>query len=692
VRKPEVSEAASTDRMAELIRGPRSGPLAGAPTPASATAAGFAVAFAVPFATGVIIWILASLGGAPNTVVPAVALVASLAEIAAILAVVRYGEKRLLGSVGIRPPAADDLKLGVGVGFGLFVLSILIPSVGGIAPAGASVAIVSHVRVIYPDYAIPASLTSLLFGLLVVAVTAIARELAMRGFAASRLRTLSGSVLIGGAGALALDLAAHLPLWGMESALVFAPAEAMLVGLFLWKRRLLPCIVANFTAGAMVLILVAAAGTPTGAPLSRESASPRAAAPGSAAAAPKSPRERAIEKLRHALESNSSPAGAFVERAAEEAEHGDYKQAVAEMDKAIAKYPDTAYLYFNRGVLYASQNLHEQALADFTKAISLSPDVDLYRRERALEYTHMGDNLSAHRDYAKAIAINPKDPENYRERAALYQSENRYPAALRDIDEAIKLRPSNAKFYLRRAAIRVHMRQYKRALADCDQIIKLSPSSTQGYGCRYDVYNASGDKLRAIASLDDSLKVSPGDVGTLGNRADLELQLGRWSAARADFEEMAQNASVVDPEDANWAAMTLAASSHPQARDGKAALILARHACEATGYRNARYVATLAAAYAEEGDFARAIKWQKVAIGLEPNEPHNRSFDIAVLRLYENRKPLRGSDFAPGRRHKVLRAIAGGIILILTLIGLITVIVWIVKLANRRRRSRHAAA
>ncbi len=685
MQKPELNEAAASDRFAELLRGPRSGPLAGIPTPASAAGMGLAIAFAIPFALGVIIWVITSLGNATGTVVWVVAFVASVAEIVAILAIVRFAEKRPLGSVGIRPPTADDLKLGVGVGLGLFVLSILIPSVAGISPGGAGVAIGSHLRVLYPDYAIPASLAAFLFGLAVVAVAAISREFAMRGFAASRLRTLSGSVLIGGAGALALDLAAHLPLWGFEGALAFAPAEAILVGLFLWKRRLLPCVVANFTAGAMVLILVALAGARSGSPFSHRQSNFAPRGFGSA-------REQAKDEYGRFYIPTTSPVYPIVQRATADEHHGNYKQAVTEMDKAIAIDPGRASLYSYRGILCSQQNLHDQAIADFSKAISLRPDVSLYWRQRAIEYTHKGDNPSAHRDYAKAIAVNPKDPENYRDRAALYQSEKRYPEALSDIGQAITLSPGNVMLYARRAAIHLDMRQYGPAIADCDQIVKLNPSSARGYGCRAQIYSASGDLPRALASYNDYLKVSPGNVDVLYNRGDLELQLHRWSAARADFVAVAKNASSFDPEGANWAAMALATNSHPEARDGKAAVTLATHACEATGYRNATYVATLAASYAESGDFAQAIKWQKVTIGLESKDPRDRAFDVWVLGLYERGKPLRDNEFPPVRTHYALKAVAGIIMMILMLVGLVTVIVWLVKLARRRRSVRQSTA
>jgi hypothetical protein len=65
--------------------------------------------------------------------------------------------------------------------------------------------------------------------------------------------------------------------------------------------------------------------------------------------------------------------------------------------------------------------------------------------------------------------------------------------------------------------------------------------------------------------------------------------------------------------DPNWpaaaaeAAWTLATHPGLELRDGAAALRLARLACEATQYRNARLLDTLAAAHAEAGQFDQAL-------------------------------------------------------------------------------------
>lgn len=80
-------------------------------------------------------------------------------------------------------------------------------------------------------------------------------------------------------------------------------------------------------------------------------------------------------------------------------------------------------------------------------------------------------------------------------------------------------------------------------------------------------------------------------------------------------------------------------------RDGAKAVELATKACELMDWKNAWFVNTLAAAYAEAGDFDFAVKWQKRAIDLLPEDasPEVRADYESRLKLYESGKPYRES-------------------------------------------------
>ena len=74
-------------------------------------------------------------------------------------------------------------------------------------------------------------------------------------------------------------------------------------------------------------------------------------------------------------------------------------------------------------------------------------------------------------------------------------------------------------------------------------------------------------------------------------------------------------------------------------RDGKQAVEYATKACELANWKNGDWLGTLAAAYAEFGDFDKAVEWQEKAIELAGPE------DVEGLREqlghYQAGKPYR---------------------------------------------------
>src|SRR5205814_2080283 len=76
-------------------------------------------------------------------------------------------------------------------------------------------------------------------------------------------------------------------------------------------------------------------------------------------------------------------------------------------------------------------------------------------------------------------------------------------------------------------------------------------------------------------------------------------------------------------------------------RDGKEAVSAATKACELTKWKELNWIDTLAAAYAESGDFEHAIQFQERAIHTgNPLESDQKSMQHR-LALYKESKPYR---------------------------------------------------
>jgi len=94
-----------------------------------------------------------------------------------------------------------------------------------------------------------------------------------------------------------------------------------------------------------------------------------------------------------------------------------------------------------------------------------------------------------------------------------------------------------------------------------------------------------------------------------------------------------------DPALHNNKAWLLATCPDAEIRNGKLAVEHGRKACELSDWAFPEYVDTLAAAYAEAGDFEEAVRWQHKAI--DEGAPHYQQQFAERLALYESGKPYR---------------------------------------------------
>ncbi len=112
-----------------------------------------------------------------------------------------------------------------------------------------------------------------------------------------------------------------------------------------------------------------------------------------------------------------------------------------------------------------------------------------------------------------------------------------------------------------------------------------------------------------------------------------------YEKAIADYSEAIR----LDPKHAgahNGLAWILATCTDARYRDGGRAVELAKKACELSEWSDANVIDTLAAAYAEVGDFDAAVKWESKAIELLGDRKMKEDLR-SRLELYRERKPYR---------------------------------------------------
>lgn len=288
------------------------------------------------------------------------------------------------------------------------------------------------------------------------------------------------------------------------------------------------------------------------------------------------------------------------------------------------------------------QDKFDQAIRTFSAALDLKPTGELAAEiygQRAGAYVDKKVLDKAMADGETAVRLAPKYFRGYQVRGRVYRLRKQFDRALYQFDTALTLAPNFAQIYNNRGNVFVDKDQPKRAIQDFSEAIHRAPESIDGYVNRGGSYVTLGEFDKAIVDLNRAVQLDPRDSASYYYRGLAYEGKKNHQAALADFSK-ANEFSPRDPEFLNWIAWLRATSPHDDVRNGKEALTPGLKACELTNFKTAEYLDTLAAAYAENGDFDQAIRYLTKALGMKINSSDRKEFQQR-LALYHARKPYR---------------------------------------------------
>jgi tetratricopeptide (TPR) repeat protein len=315
----------------------------------------------------------------------------------------------------------------------------------------------------------------------------------------------------------------------------------------------------------------------------------------------------------------------------------DPAQRQADYDEAAKLTPHDPDVLRFRGMHYVSQGKLSEAIADFNAALAVDP-----RDAETLEALGIAQTMAQKFDEAmdsfnKAIEIAPQSPMAFTHRARVRAMKGDMPAALSDVEQALKLQPGSVLALQLRASLLGSQGKFDAALNDLNTLRRAMPDNGDLLLQIAALHLAAKQPHKAIATYDHAIEISPKLAAAFRGRADAHLGLGEQAKAIADYE----SALELDPENSgvlNNLAWVLATSTEDSLRDGKRAVELAKKACEVTEYKQAHILSTLAASYAEAGDFDHAIEWSKKAVELDGEQTPQLAKE---LESYQQQKPWR---------------------------------------------------
>ena len=277
---------------------------------------------------------------------------------------------------------------------------------------------------------------------------------------------------------------------------------------------------------------------------------------------------------------------------------------------------------------------------------------------RAAAQGEKGEYDAAIAGLDQLIRIDPKLPDTYLVRAAGWKHKKQYDRAVADLTEAIRLDPRNAVGYHERGSLYGELKQFDQAIADYSMVIRLEPNVASCYCSRAFAFKAAKNFEKAIADYNEAIRLDPKDSDAYCGRGWVWHEMHQYAAALADFDQALRTAArdVCAIDGRAWIAATCPDAS---LRDGKKAVELAIEACELSRWKEAYCLETLAAAYAETGDFPSAVKWQTKAIELEADPKEKADYE-GRLKLYQDKKPFREPGAESGVRERFSKSVRFG--------------------------------
>lgn len=315
----------------------------------------------------------------------------------------------------------------------------------------------------------------------------------------------------------------------------------------------------------------------------------------------------------------------------------NWDRGIADLTKAIELNP-TAEAFRNRGIALSLKNEFTRALADFVEAIKLAPNDPLIYQHRARIYVQLQRHKEAVADLTKYLELVSDDlPARVQLGMSRYFSGD-FINALKDLDIAIEREPNDPGLFLIRGSIWNAMMDHQRAIVDFTRNIELDPQSFEGYSYRGAARSMSGDKEKAIADYNEAIRLNPEFEVAYINRGSHWLSNAEYDKALLDFRKALRlkpdRASVL-----NEIAAILATATDARVRNGKEAVELATRACVLSNHKNGEYLSTLAAAYAEYGDYESAVQWQTKSLKLASDDAKKNA--QLKLDLFRSGQPYR---------------------------------------------------
>ena len=220
-------------------------------------------------------------------------------------------------------------------------------------------------------------------------------------------------------------------------------------------------------------------------------------------------------------------AKAYILQVAQEDPRDNLKKAIEGLSKKLEENLNDRDLLKRRGDFYEAIGKYPEAVADYSKLIALNSDIaEVFHARGIIYWLHLDNPELARADFNSELKIH---------------------------DKKIELNFEDGESYKARAFIQSrYFKNNEKAVEDYTMVLLFQPNDTYTRMQRSSLYKELGKVGEALGDIDlvvsyysDLIVKNAGDTGSLGKRAQIFVEIKRYSDALADYTSLIK----LEPED-----------------------------------------------------------------------------------------------------------------------------------------------
>ena len=296
-------------------------------------------------------------------------------------------------------------------------------------------------------------------------------------------------------------------------------------------------------------------------------------------------------------------------------QQGGVDDAISQYQMALQIKPDYAEACNNLGNALLQKGGVDDAMLQYQKAVQIKPGYAEAHYNLGNVFFQKGKADQAIVQFQQALQINPAFAEAHNNLGSALQQKGRVDEAITHYQQAAQIMPGFAEAHNNLGSVLLQKGRVDEAIIHFQKALQIHPDNAEA---RNNLGGALGQKGRvdeAITQFQQALQINPAFAEAHYNLGKALRQKGRVEEAITHYQQALQ----IEPDNPklkNILAWQLATCPQASLRNGNKAVELARQANALTGGTNPVILGTLAAAFAEAGQFGDAVQSAQKAIDM----------------------------------------------------------------------------